>query len=265
MLGLGGALLALLCGARPLAHRAVFPGAESAFPADGRLALRAPGASLLRYAAADGTSLVAAWVPAAAARGPAPGRATVVYFHATNQAAADALPFAADLAARGVNVLLPEHRGYGGLDGRPSKDGLFLDAEAALSAAGLAAEDTVLVGRSLGAATAVEMARRGRGRALVLVSPFTSIADMAGPARFAVAPEDRFDVERALREVAGPVTILHGTRDGLIPFRMGESLAASHPGARFVSLVGAGHNDLFLGPRAILLDEIARLALDGGA
>lgn len=258
-LALGAGLVALVCGARPIAHKAVFPGADSAFPSDERLGLRAPGASLLHFVARDGTALVAAWVPARGG-GPNPAASTVVYFHMTNQAAADALPFAADLAGRGVNVLLPEHRGYGGLGGRPSTAGLLLDAEAALDAAGLDPEATVLVGRSLGAATATEMARRGRGRALVLVSPFTSVDDVAGPARFAIRPTDRIDVASALREVDVPVTILHGTRDRLIPFRMGASLAAAHPRARLVALEGAGHNDLFLGPRATLLDEIALLA-----
>lgn len=256
-LGLGVGVAALLCGGRPLAHRAVYPGAGTPFPADERLGLRAPGASLLHFAAADETPLVAAWIPARGMKAN-PTASTVVYFHMTNQAAADALPFASDLAARGVNVLLPEHRGYGGLGGRPSTAGVLLDAEAALDAAGLASGDTVLVGRSLGAATATEMARRGRGRALVLVSPFTSLDAVAGPARLALRQADRFDLQSALREVPAsvPVTILHGTRDRLIPFGMGQRLAASRPAARLVALEGAGHNDLFLGPRARLLDEI---------
>ena len=60
----------------------------------------------------------------------------------------------------------------------PDEPGLYADAEAALGtlrARGIGAERIVLWGHSLGTGVAAEMARRGRGAALVLVSPYTSI------------------------------------------------------------------------------------------
>src|SRR5262245_57063146 len=95
---------ALVWSAPHLAHQAVFPGADTPIPEG------VPGVERLEL----GAGLAAAWVPAKDAR------ATAVYFHATNQAAADAIWFARDLAARGVSVCLPEHRGYGGLPGEPT-------------------------------------------------------------------------------------------------------------------------------------------------
>lgn len=239
-----------LFGARPLARAVMFPGAHDAFPDAEILALRAPGARLLRYSSRDGTPLAAALVPR--------GSITVVYLHATNQSAADALPFAADLAARGISVLVPEHRGYGGLDGVPSGEAIVADARAALDAAGLDPERTVLAGRSLGAAVAARLAEEGRGAALVLLSPFTSIDDVAWPATLALAPSDRFDVKRSLENVRVPVTVVHGRRDRVIPYRMGASLPA-----RLVPLDGVGHNELFLAPwRERILDVIEDAARD---
>lgn len=257
----GGIGLAVVAGAaRPIAHRAVFPGANSPIPETSVLASRVLGGERVEYQGADGTRLAAMWVPARASTRPS-GAATVVYFHATNQAAADAIFFARDLAERGVNVWVPEHRGYGGLGGEPSGEAILADAEAALSACP-AAGPRVLVGRSLGAGVAAEMASRGKGDALVLASPFTSLAEVASPFGWALAREDRLDVRAALRDVHVPVTVLHGTHDRLIPFRMGQELAQL-TGARWLPLAGVGHNELFLGEaRGTLLDAVVAAADD---
>ena len=252
-----GAVLAagLLGGAaRPLAHKAVFPGADAALPPGDALASRFPGAERLAYASGDGTPLAAAWIPATAPR------ATAIYFHATNQAAADALFFARDLAARGVSTCVPEHRGYGGLPGTPSVDAILEDAEAAIAACGARGRGPlILVGRSLGAGVAAEMARREHGDALVLVSPFTTLSEVASPFGAALPDVDRLDARAALREARVPVAIVHGTSDMLIPFRMGQELARE-TGAELVALPGVGHNQLFLGDaRGALLDAIERV------
>lgn len=51
-----------------------------------------------------------------------------------------------------------------------------------------------------------------------------------------------FSVRSAIAAVRCPTTVMHGTRDLLIPFRAGELLAATIPGARFDAVPGAGHN-----------------------
>jgi len=244
-LGIAAVLVAgLALAARPIAHRAVFPGADTPIPADaGRLA----------FQSGDGTALAAAWIPA---REPI---ATAIYFHATNQAAADALLFARDLAARGVSVCVPEHRGYGGLAGTPTVAAILEDARAAVAACP-GSEPRVLVGRSLGSGIATEIARSGEGDALVLVSPFTSLAEVASPFGWVLPRADRLDLFAAARRVDVPITIVHGTADGIIPFRMGREIADA-TGARLVAIEGAGHNELFLGEaREKLLEEIVAAA-----
>ncbi|HKH52058.1 MAG TPA: alpha/beta hydrolase, partial [Mycobacterium sp.] len=90
---------------------------------------------------------------------------------------------AAALSRAGVSALLFDYRGYGGNPGRPTEDGLAADARAAQ--AWLAAQPDVdpnriaYFGESLGAAVAVGLAVQRPPAALLLRSPFTSLADVA--------------------------------------------------------------------------------------
>ena len=218
------------------ARTVIFPGSPFGFP---------PDASLVRYTSKDGVALAAAFIRSGRADAP-----VVVYFHGNAESAGQNLPLARELAARGIDTLLPEYRGYGGLPGSPSEAGLCADGEAALEAlarAGVPPERTVLVGRSLGTGLAMELACRRPYRRVLLISPYTSLVDLGRPIVGPLAPllvPDRFDSLAKAARLSCPLTVVHGTRDGVIPFAMGERLAGAVRGARFVPVEGAGHNDI---------------------
>lgn len=229
------------------------------FPAS-RVSLPEPGEgepwSVARYATADGTRLAGAYFAPAS-----PGRPVVLYFHGNAESAAQNLPLAASLHARGPGVFLAEYRGYGGLGGSPSEKGLYADGEAALAELGrrgVPPARVVLVGRSLGSGVAVELATRHRVAAVVLVSAYTSIVDLgrtvAGPLARLVL-RDRFDSLSKIGRVTVPVVLLHGNRDEVVPVEMGRRLAAARPGARWVEVPEASHND-FPGLTALIAREI---------
>lgn len=217
------------------------------FPASGlRLPEPGPGTpwEIVRYETADGVLLEGAYfVPAS------PTSPVVLYFHGNAEAAAQNLPLAESLHAAGLGVFLAEYRGYGSLAGSPSEEGLYADGEAALAELGRRGAPpgrVVLTGRSLGSGVAVELATRHAVRAVVLVSAYTSIVDMgrtvAGPlARLLV--RDRFDSLSKIARVASPVVLVHGTLDDVVPVEMGRRLAAARPGARWVEVPSATHND----------------------
>ena len=138
--------------------------------------------------------------------------------------------------ALGVNIMILDYRGYGRSEGSPSEKGLYLDAEAGfeflVSERGVDPEtELVFFGRSLGAAVAVEMAIRHRARALILESGFTSVKNMAHRA-FPFLPsgalltmvEARYDTISKIGNVEYPVMVLHGDRDEIVPFKLGEEL-----------------------------------------
>jgi pimeloyl-ACP methyl ester carboxylesterase len=193
-------------------------------------------------------------------------RGTVVLFHGNGEDLADAGSMIALWHGLRFSVFAVEYPGYGiARDlGGPSRTSILASAERALGWLrdhGVRADTVVLQGQSLGSAVAAEMARRGFGARLVLISPFTSVMDLAQrvvpwvPARLIV--RDRFDTASIAREIRQPVLIVHGTADEVVPVEMGTQLAREFPHAQLRLIPGAHHNDLLSAHLAALRNAIA--------
>ena len=154
----------------------------------------------------------------------------------------------------GVNQFIFDYRGYGRSQGRPTEQGTYRDARAALeylrARPDVEGDRIVYFGRSLGSAIAVELASSQPPLAMVLVSPFASVGDMARltipflPVQWLV--RDRYDSLASIGRVERPLLIIHGDRDDTVPVTQGRKLfeAANSP-KQFRLLVGAGHNDTY--------------------
>ena len=197
-----------------------------------------------------------------------PGAPVVVHFHNNSETASAPLALARELRARGLGVVLVEYRGYGMSRGpQPSEEGLYRDAEAALdmlSQRGITSSRILLWGTSLGTGVAAEMARRGRGGALVLVSPYTSIPALVRDAAPMVPADtlmpDHFDTLAKASQIRVPTLVIHGDADEIVPFWMGQRVAEAIDGAQLVRVPGGHHGDLFLRDRARLVDAMVEAA-----
>jgi fermentation-respiration switch protein FrsA (DUF1100 family) len=149
------------------------------------------------------------------------------------------------------SVLLFDYPGYGHSTGTPTEANCYASGEAAFDwlthNASVPADRIILVGESLGCAVAIELASHRNHHALVLISPFTSMPDLAQklypwlPARFLV--RSRFDNLTKIARCRAPVFIAHGDADELVPFAMAEQLyAAAHEPKRLFTLHGHDHN-----------------------
>jgi pimeloyl-ACP methyl ester carboxylesterase len=148
-------------------------------------------------------------------------------------------------------VLVYDYPGYGKSGGRPSEAGCYAAAECAFAFLSeqkkVPPGQVILVGASLGGAMATELASRHDNRLLVLVGAFTSFPEVAQtkvpcyPSRWLV--HNRFDNLAKIAHVRGPVFIVHGTEDGVVPFWMGERLHARAPSPRrFFGIPGHRHS-----------------------
>lgn len=195
---------------------------------------------VLPVEAPTGGRLTAWEAPAVRVQAP-----TNVFFHGNASNVTDFAETGVRFHALGWGVVLGAYRGYSGNDGEPSEEGLFEDARAILAA--LSADGPVILcGHRLGSGVAAQMAAEGRGDALVLESPFTSLAAV-GAMLYPAFPiglllTERFDTLSLIPEIGMPVLIVHSRDDRVVPFGLGESLARSFgEKAEFVPLDNLGH------------------------
>jgi uncharacterized protein len=219
-----------------------------------------PGAEDVSFQTADGLRLRGWFVPPVGGARP-PGPAVLVCNgNGGDRSMRAALAVA--LSRLGLAVLLFDYRGYGGNPGSPTEAGLAADARAALGyLAGrpeVDPERVVYFGESLGAAVALRLATERPPAALVLRSPFASLAEV-GQRHYPVLPvslllRDRYDSAALAGRLSAPLLVVAGGRDRIVPASHSRRLFAAAPQPkRLVVLEGADHNDLDLlaGPRLV--------------
>ncbi len=146
----------------------------------------------------------------------------------------------------GMAVLLVEYPGYGRSAGRPSERSIRAAFRAAYDwtavAAGVDPSRIVGYGRSLGGGAVGLLSGDRHLAAMILESSFTSTRPFArgfGAPDFLV--RDPFDNVAAVRAFDGPLLIMHGANDQIIPVEHGRTLATV--GHVHLHVLPCGHND----------------------
>lgn len=240
-----GFILALFVAAAALAwlanRSAFFP---MRYPAGDWNRQGAVGAQDVWLTTSDGVKIHAWWRPLAGAK------VVTLFLHGnagnvTHRAAA-----MLEIAAAGNAVLVPDYRGYGRSDGRPTEQGLYRDAAAAydwLLAQGWTTGQIILHGESLGTSVAADLAARRRCAGLILEAPFPSARAVAARVLPVLGPALvwGFDTRKKIRAQRANLLILHGTSDEVIDFALGQEVfATANPPKEFWAVSGAHHNDI---------------------
>jgi fermentation-respiration switch protein FrsA (DUF1100 family) len=208
------------------------------------------GVRRVRLTAADGVRLVSWAMPADSGEGQ---WLLICHGNAGNISDVGRPYHYAGLRALGLSLFAFDYRGYGESEGRPTEQGLYLDADAAYhylrDSLGVPAERIVVFGHSLGSAVAVELVSRVPAAGLVLDGALTSVVERAqelfpyAPVRWIAA--SRFPSIERVGALTLPKLFLHARRDEVIPFAHGRRLfEAAAPPKEFVALEGT-HGDAF--------------------
>jgi uncharacterized protein len=179
------------------------------------------------------------WLPA---KGPA--RGTVYFLHGNAQNISTHIMNVVWLPEQGFNVFLPDYRGYGLSDGKPTLKKAMNDIQLGLDwlrASGRSGDKPLIVfAQSLGASLAIPVLAKednhGRYDCLLTEAAFTGYRDIVGdvmgrswllrlikPAVIPFQPR-QYDAINAIANLRAPLLVLHSEEDEVIPFSHGEAL-----------------------------------------
>jgi pimeloyl-ACP methyl ester carboxylesterase len=124
-----------------------------------------------------------------------------------------------------VSIFAMEYPGYGLYKSQIDADRLLTDAmyvyDYIVQTLGVSQKDIIIFGRSIGSSPATYVARNRNPAALILMSPFKSIKELARDLVgwfLSLAIAERFRNIDLIKEVSCPIFIIHGQRDRLIPY-----------------------------------------------
>ena len=136
-----------------------------------------------------------------------------------------------ELSKLNLNILIISWRGFSGNSGEPSERNLYEDSKKAvdwLNEKGIQSKDIVLYGESLGTGVAVELGQTNKYAGIILEAPYTSI-ESAAKIYYPYLPiklllKDKFYSDKKISSISIPVLVMHGKKDEIIPFYMGQKI-----------------------------------------
>ncbi len=178
----------------------------------------------------------------------------LLWFHGNAENIGMGLEQMKTLSRLGTNILEVDYRGYGKSEGKPDEAGVYRDADAAYrylaETRHFEPRNIFIYGHSLGGAVATDLASRRECGGLIVESSLSSAKDVIRRTFHIPWVElvfkTQFDSVNKIKKVRAPILIIHGKRDQVLPFFMGERLYRAAPEPKtFLVLETAGHDDPF--------------------
>ena len=188
-----------------------------------------------------------------------PDAPTILFFHGNGEIVSDYDDLGHVYRQIGVNFLPVDYRGYGRSTGSPTVSAMMDDCHRIftfvkdyLRQASFTGP-LILMGRSLGSASALELASCHSDEidALVIESGFAHIIPLLMllgiNAPVLGIDTDPFDHTGKIARYTGPLLVIHAEEDHIIPFTDGRELfeAATSQYKGFLGIAGANHNTIF--------------------
>ena len=218
----------------------IYPGAKNLVERDPP---KAQGAEVLNISTSEG-NVEAIFLPATAGA-DAMLRPVVIFGHGNGEVIDYWVAALDGFRERGIGVLLVEYPGYGRSTGSPSEVSIRAAMDGAYDriATDSRVDPTRIFGfgQSIGGGAICLLAKDRSLRALILESTFPSLDIFtAGYWAPSFLLRDHFDNVSKVAHFAGPVLVIHGRDDRLIPWEQAQRLAAASTRSTF-RLYDCGH------------------------
>ena len=178
-------------------------------------------------------------------------RGVVLFFHGNSENINRYAKYAPIFTSKGYDVWMLEYPGYGKSRGAMNESNFYEWALQTYKLARTKYQPTqiILYGKSLGTGIATQLASKRDCKKLILESPYYELPSLFRPYLF-LFPLNRlmhhhFPTYEYIQKVDAPITILHGTEDGLISLKNSEKLSRFFKkGDQLIPVKGGSHNDL---------------------
>lgn len=183
-------------------------------------------------------------------------KGVVLYFHGNRKNISWYASRVPAITKWGYDVWMIDYPGFGKSTGRLTEQRLYDYANQLykLARTRFGKDKIIIYGRSMGTGIAAYLASRSDCKRLILETPYYSMHALIGhylPV-FAVSKliHYRLPTYEYLPQVLAPITIFHGTSDGVIPYSQAKKLTPlPKPADQFITIEGGSHNDLNEFPR----------------
>jgi fermentation-respiration switch protein FrsA (DUF1100 family) len=196
---------------------------------------------------------------------------TILFFHGNGEIVADYDDLAPIYTSLGINFFAVDYRGYGRSTGSPSVGAMMEDCHAILDFADTwlknngVSSPLVVMGRSLGSASALELASNYRDRidGIIIESGFAYLVPLLelmgiNARRLGISEDMGCRNLEKIGTFDGPVLIIHAEYDHIIPFSDGQALfdASISSDKKLIRIDGANHNDIMFRGFRTYMQEI---------
>jgi len=179
-------------------------------------------------------------------------KGAVLYFHGNKKNISWYAKYTPYFTKRGYEVWLIDYPGFGKSTGRFNEQTLYAWALQLykIARAHFPADSIIIYGKSMGTGIAAELASKVDCRRLILETPYYNFPSVVKH-YLPFYPVDRMlhykiPTFHFLQNVKAPITIFHGTGDGVITYSNAERLKPFLKSQdEFVTIENGSHNDLF--------------------
>ena len=199
---------------------------------------------------------------------------TLLFFHGNGEIVADYEDLGPLYTQLGLNFFPVDYRGYGRSTGTPTVTAMMRDCQVILAFAqewlnrkGFSGP-LVVMGRSLGSSSALELASRHQDRldGLIIESGFACVGPLlkllgVDVQALGFKEEGGFRNVDKIRHWKKPLLVIHAEGDHLIPLAEGQALYETSPSPEknFLKVAGANHNDILAVGFSAYMEAVARL------
>lgn len=178
-------------------------------------------------------------------------RGVVLYFHGNRGNISRYATFSSNFTKHGYEVWMEDYPGFGKSVGERNEKILYEQAQQVykMALSKYHADSIIIYGKSFGTGIAAYTAAAGNAKQLILETPYYSI-----PALYncyaPIYPNQRMasykiPTNEYLPQIKYPITIFHGTDDGVIPYRCAEKLKEIVKSSdHFITIEGGTHHNL---------------------